>query len=46
MPRLAARRFAGFKNGKPGDDALHKSCFPCHCLPKIATSSSPVTRRT
>jgi len=22
--------FADFKNGKPGDAALHKTCFPCH----------------
>ncbi len=22
--------FADFKNGKPGDEALHKNCFPCH----------------
>ncbi len=22
--------FAHFKNGKPGDEALHKTCFPCH----------------
>ena len=22
--------FADFKNGKPGDEALHKACFPCH----------------
>jgi hypothetical protein len=22
--------FADFKNGKPGDEALHKTCFPCH----------------
>jgi hypothetical protein len=21
--------FADFKNGKPGDEALHKTCFPC-----------------
>ncbi len=22
--------FADFKNGKPGDEELHKTCFPCH----------------
>jgi len=22
--------FADFKNGKVGDEALHKTCFPCH----------------
>jgi hypothetical protein len=22
--------FADFKDGKPGDEALHKTCFPCH----------------
>jgi hypothetical protein len=22
--------FADFKNGIPGDEALHKTCFPCH----------------
>jgi len=22
--------FADFKNGRPGDEALHKTCFPCH----------------
>ena len=22
--------FADFKNGKPGNEALHKTCFPCH----------------
>jgi hypothetical protein len=22
--------FADFKNGKPGDEALHETCFPCH----------------
>jgi hypothetical protein len=22
--------FADFKNGKAGDEALHKTCFPCH----------------
>jgi hypothetical protein len=22
--------FADFKDGKPGDKALHKTCFPCH----------------
>jgi Cytochrome P460 len=26
--------FADFKNGKPGDEALHKACFPCHQLAK------------
>jgi hypothetical protein len=22
--------FADFKDGKPGDEALHEACFPCH----------------
>ena len=22
--------FADFTNGRPGDEALHKACFPCH----------------
>ncbi|MGC1822601.1 MAG: cytochrome P460 family protein, partial [Pseudolabrys sp.] len=22
--------FADFKDGKSGDEALHKTCFPCH----------------
>ena len=22
--------FADFKNGKPGNEALHNTCFPCH----------------
>jgi hypothetical protein len=22
--------FADFKDGRPGDEALHKTCFPCH----------------
>jgi hypothetical protein len=22
--------FGDFKNGKPGDEALHRTCFPCH----------------
>jgi hypothetical protein len=22
--------YADFKDGKPGDEALHKTCFPCH----------------
>jgi hypothetical protein len=22
--------FADFKDGKPGDEAVHKTCFPCH----------------
>jgi Cytochrome P460 len=26
--------FADFKNGKPGDEALHKTCFPCHAPAK------------
>jgi hypothetical protein len=26
--------FADFKDGKPGDEALHKTCFPCHQLAK------------
>jgi Cytochrome P460 len=28
--------FADFKDGKPGDEALHKTCFPCH-VPAKAT---------
>jgi len=26
--------FADFKNGKPGDKALHETCFPCHAPAK------------
>jgi hypothetical protein len=26
--------FADFKDGKPGDKALHKTCFPCHAPAK------------
>jgi Cytochrome P460 len=26
--------FADFKNGKPGDEALHKTCFPCYVSAK------------
>jgi hypothetical protein len=26
--------FADFKNGTPGDEALHKTCFPCHAPAK------------
>jgi hypothetical protein len=22
--------FADFKDGRPGDKALHETCFPCH----------------
>jgi len=26
--------YADFTNGKPGNEALHKTCFPCHELAK------------
>jgi hypothetical protein len=26
--------YADFKNGKPGDEALHKTCLPCHAPAK------------
>ncbi len=26
--------FADFKDGKPGDKALHETCFPCHAPAK------------
>jgi hypothetical protein len=26
--------FADFTNGKPGDEALHAKCFPCHAPAK------------
>jgi len=26
--------FADFTNGKPGDEALHRTCFPCHAPAK------------
>jgi Cytochrome P460 len=26
--------FADFKDGKPGDETLHKTCFPCHAPAK------------
>jgi hypothetical protein len=35
--------FADFKDGKPGDKALHETCFPATRLRKIATMSSPIT---
>ena len=27
--------FADFKDGKPGDEALHQACFPCHQPAKL-----------
>jgi cytochrome P460 len=27
--------FADFKNGRAGDEALHKTCFPCHQPAKV-----------
>ena len=36
--------FAQFKDGKPADEAMLKTCFPCHEPVKLATLSSPVTR--
>jgi hypothetical protein len=41
------RRMAGGSppsNGKPGDEALHKTCYPATSLAKTATWSSRVTR--
>jgi hypothetical protein len=36
--------FAQFKDSKPADEALLKTCFPCHePVKKIATLSSPIT---
>ena len=29
---LLADRHLDFTNGKPGDEALHAKCFPCHVL--------------
>ena len=29
-PESAGWGFADFKDGKPGDKALHETCFPCH----------------
>jgi Cytochrome P460 len=26
--------FADFKDGKPQDESVHKTCFPCHELAK------------
>jgi Cytochrome P460 len=37
--------FADFKNGKPGNEACTKPVSPATSLPKIATTSSPDTRR-
>jgi hypothetical protein len=31
------------RGSPPDGEAVHKTCFPCHAPPKIATSSSPVT---
>jgi serine/threonine protein kinase len=28
--RIHGWGFADFKDGKPGDKALHETCFPCH----------------
>ena len=36
--------FAQFKDGKPADEAVHKTCFPCHEPARIGTLFSPVTR--
>ena len=36
--------FADFTNGKPGNEALHAKCFPCHRPQKIATTFSLATR--
>jgi hypothetical protein len=27
--------FAQFKDGKPADEAVHKTCFPCHVPAKV-----------
>ena len=35
--------FAHFNDGKPADEAVLNTCFPCHGRSKIATWSSPVT---
>jgi hypothetical protein len=37
--------FADFKNGKPGDEALHKTVSPAISLQKIATTSSLTTHQ-
>jgi len=29
-PATGGWGFADFKNGKPGNEALHRTCFPCH----------------
>jgi hypothetical protein len=31
--------FADFTNGKPGDEALHERCFPCHQPAKVTRRS-------
>jgi len=33
-PATAGWGFADFKDGKPGDEALHKNCFACHAPAK------------
>jgi hypothetical protein len=35
--------FADFTDGKPGDEAMHQTCFPATSPSKLATLSSPVT---
>jgi len=35
-------KFAHFSDGQPTDEAVLKTCFPCHQAIKIATWSSPV----
>ncbi len=36
--------FAQFKDGKPDNEAVLKTCFLATCLPKLTTLSSPITR--
>jgi threonine dehydrogenase-like Zn-dependent dehydrogenase len=40
MPRRAAGASLILRMGKPGDKALHETCFPCHM--STATIPSPI----
>jgi hypothetical protein len=41
---LLADRHLDFTNGKPGDEALHAKCFPCHAPAKDRDYVLPATR--
>jgi cytochrome c peroxidase len=43
-PATGGCGFGDSTEGKPADEAKHRTCFPCLSLSKLTTSSSPVTR--